>query len=215
MRRGETAKYVQLLTNMGDLYRAFELFSGRLAKQYDPQPRHTYTWGQRCLLSNPAGSPLSQRSCVISRALSACPATLLYLTYRESGDEWKAYSLACTQQIVPALSFRRLCWKVDAAEIFFCRAAALEEKDEHAQMTRERAVYLQRLCTKGLEQLPPSQQLAPPSSLQTVGYACFPCWHLYVSFKMPATHILTALHCCKCEGSARPLSHCHSPRLLV
>lgn len=34
MRRGETAKYVQLLGNMGDLYRAFELFSGRLASQY-------------------------------------------------------------------------------------------------------------------------------------------------------------------------------------
>ena len=33
MRRGETAKYVQLLGNMGDLYRAFELFSGRLASQ--------------------------------------------------------------------------------------------------------------------------------------------------------------------------------------
>ena len=36
MRRGETAKYVQLLGNMGDLYRAFELFSGRLASQYGP-----------------------------------------------------------------------------------------------------------------------------------------------------------------------------------
>ena len=37
MRRGETAKYVQLLGNMGDLYRAFELFSGRLASQYGPR----------------------------------------------------------------------------------------------------------------------------------------------------------------------------------
>lgn len=33
MRRGETAKYVQLLGHMGDLYRAFELFNGRLASQ--------------------------------------------------------------------------------------------------------------------------------------------------------------------------------------
>lgn len=49
-----------------------------------------------------------------------------------------------------------------------CRAASLEQRDEHAQMTRERAVYLQRLCTKGLEQLPPSQQMSRPSLIQTV-----------------------------------------------
>ena len=39
MRRGETAKYVQLLGNMGDLYRAFELFSGRLASQWVATPK--------------------------------------------------------------------------------------------------------------------------------------------------------------------------------
>ncbi len=47
------------------------------------------------------------------------------------------------------------------------RAAALEQKDEHARITRERAVYLQRLCTKGLEQLPPSQQISRPSLVQS------------------------------------------------
>lgn len=121
---------------------------------------------------------------------------------------------AFTQQIV-SLSFSRSAGMPMLRKTFSRRAAALEEKDEHAQMTRERAVYLQRLCTKGLEQLPPSQQLAPPSSLQTVGYACFAFWHLYVSSTMPATHILTAFHCCKCEGSAGPVSHCRNPRLFV
>ena len=37
MRRGETAKYVQLLGNMGDLYRAFELFSGKASLTVRPQ----------------------------------------------------------------------------------------------------------------------------------------------------------------------------------
>jgi hypothetical protein len=99
--------------------------------------------------------------------------------------------MAFTQQIV-SLSFRCLCWML--RKLFSRRAAALEEKNEHAQMTREQAVYLQRLCTKGLEQLPPSQQLAPPSSLQTVGYACFACWHLYVASDLPYRRHLYASH---------------------
>ena len=71
MRRGETAKYVQLLTNMGDLYRAFELFSGRLAKQYAPQPRtHTLmgtqtSFEQSCLVTSVAAEAVLYRVCIV------------------------------------------------------------------------------------------------------------------------------------------------------
>ena len=150
MRRGETAKYVQQLRCMGDLYEAFDLFAGALAKRCAQAPA----------LPPDAGLSSTRRS---GGHLCACKTLLcdvslcVRLTMHGGAD---APSEAGQQSSLELWHTRRLTAALLRGA---CRAGGLVGTDGCAELALRRARELRALCARGLEQLPPAQRTRPLS----------------------------------------------------